>query len=433
MKKGWLLAIVLTVLACTVTPAAGTGNWLFSVDPAVRQGRPAIIVKSKEGKTTENLVVSMSAIEGNSSRVLVEKPVLPTEDGIRIEAPNVPQPTAIEFSVTTGPAQQAPLFVWRTLALPKDERLIKYRGRRSFPIPTDFDTYWKQAKADLAKVPLEPVIERVPDKDTSSGLLHKVILPSVGGIKIVCWYYLPRDAFDERGRVRSTYPATIIMPGYGAEEPPIDRTSSGVITLSVNPRHHGPSREFWKAPVEHMLWNIDDPDRFYYQFAFLDCLRAAEFLFARAEVDQSRIAAEGGSQGGLFALALGALEPRIACVVSNVTAFSAFDDGMLLSLRGHQVQYARLLQENPTSAPVIRRSLAYIDGANLATRIRCPVQINMGDTDPVCNYVTGLVIYNQLPAGVPREYHVVANCGHAVPPPMRELNWAWYKRWLKVR
>ncbi|MCX7625795.1 MAG: acetylxylan esterase [Candidatus Sumerlaeaceae bacterium] len=431
MSTGQLFIIVITCFLLSMTTAVSAGSWSLSVDPAVRHGRPAVIATA-ETETTESVVITIRAIDGDSSRVLVEKSLHPTHHPIRVEAPKVPHPTTVEFSVTTA-SLATPFFAWRTVALPKSTRLIDYRGRRNYPVPSDFDVYWKQAKADLAKVPLEPTIERVPDKDTSSGLLYKVILPSVGGTKIVCWYYVPRDAFDEQRRVRSTYPAVIIMPGYGAEEPPIDRTSSGIITLSVNPRHHGPSREFWKAPVEHMLWNIHDPDQFYYRYAFMDCLRAAEFLFARAEVDHSCVAAEGGSQGGLFALALGALEPRIACVVSNVTAFSAFDDGMLLSLRGHQLQYARLLQENPTSASTIRRSLAYIDGANLATRIRCPVQINMGDIDPVCNYVTGIVIYNQLPAGVPREYNVVANCGHAVPPPMRELNWAWFKRWLKVR
>jgi cephalosporin-C deacetylase-like acetyl esterase len=432
MKSRYLALAALIMSFMNGRDLAQAGRWTFSVDPAVKDGRPAVIAVADAG-TTEKLAITVRAIEAQTSRTLFEKVLAPVSHSERIEAPHVDTPTVVEFSLTTASLRSDPAFVWRTIALPKGQRLINYRGRRLTPLPSDFDLYWKQAKADLQAVPLEPTIERVPDKDTSTGLLHKVTLPSLGGVKIVCWYYVPRAAFDEFGRVRKACPAIVIMPGYGAEEPPIDRTTSGIITLSVNPRNHGPSRQYWKAPVEHLLWNIDDPEHFYYRYAFMDCVRAAEFLFSRAEVDPERVAAEGGSQGGLFALALAALEPRIACAVSNVTAFSAFDDGMLLALRGHQTQYARFLKEHPTSASVARRSLAYIDGANLATRIRCPVQINMGDIDPVCNYVTGIVVYNQLPRGVPREYHVVPNCAHAVPPPMRELNGAWFRRWLKIQ
>ncbi len=427
--KGSPSRLLLSLLFLMMTSLA-VAAWQFDVDPAVHNGRPAVIAKAAQG-TSAPLLLIVRAITEDTSTVLLEKTIEP-QPSVRLEAPSVRAPQVVEFSLTTSIVDQKPDFVWRTLALPVGKRLIDYRGKNTFPPPSDFETYWRQAKADLDRVPLDPVVERVPDKDTSTGLLHKVTLPALGGTKIVCWYFVPREAFDDQGRVRKQFPAIIIMPGYGAEEPPIDRTSSGVITLSVNPRNHGPSREYWKAPTEHLLWNIDDPDHFYYRYAFMDCLRAAQFLFSRAEVDAKRVASEGGSQGGLFALALAALEPRIACAVSNVTAFSAYGDAMSLALQGHQVQYARFLKEHPTSATLIKRSLAYTDGANLATMIRCPVQINMGGIDPVCNYVAGIVIYNRLMRGVPREYHVLPDCGHAVPPPMREWNQAWYRRWLKI-
>lgn len=404
--------------------------WRFEVEPAVKGGRPAVIARAS-AETSTGIRATVFALTEQTSRVLQERTFAPAPS-IRVEAPVVEAPTPIEIVCSTDAPTPEPMFRWRTVALPRGQRLLDYRGRRGFDPPKDFDDFWKQAKRELAAVPLEPLIERVADKDTTTGLLHKVVLPSVGQTKIVCWYYVPRAAFDEAGRVRQKFPAVIIMPGYGAEEPPLDRTASGIITLSVNPRNHGPSRQFWKAPQEHLLWNIDQPSSFYYRAAFLDCLRAAEFLFTRAEVDPHRVAAEGGSQGGLFALALGALEPRIACVASNVTAFSAYADAMLLATTGHQVQYAAWLREHASSASLARRSLAYTDGANLARRIRCPVQINMGGVDPVCNYVAGIVVYNRIPRGVPKEYHVIPDVAHAVPPLMREWNERWYRKWWNL-
>ncbi len=426
----WRVGVVVCVPLLNIMQNVSAQTWKFSVDPAVDKGRPAVVVTS-ERATTESLQLTIFDVSKDTSSVLKKVAVKPGPE-LRFEVPVVKRPTHVEFCFTRETSAGAPLFRWRTVASPQGQHLLTYRGRNEFPRPSDFELFWKQARQDLSSVPMHPVVERITDKDTTTGLLHKVTLNSLGGVKIVCWYYVPREAFDEKGRVRAQFPAVIIMPGYGAEEPPIDRTTSGLITLSVNPRNHGPSREYWKCPTEHLLWNIDDPERFYYRFAFMDCVRAAEFLFSRAEVETQRVAAEGGSQGGLFALALAALEPRIACVVSNVTAFSAYGDSMRLALKGHQIQYAQLLRENPTSAALIRRSLALTDGANMATMIRCPVQINMGGVDPVCNYVAGIVVYNRLSRGVAREYHVLPDCGHAVPPPMREWNQAWYQRWLKL-
>ena len=224
------------------------------------------------------------------------------------------------------------------------------------------------------------------------------------------------------------FPAVQIAPGYGAEEPPLDRTRDGFITLSVNPRNHGPSRDFWKSPVEHLAHNIGTPEKYYYKLAVLDVLRAAEFLFSRPEVDTARVAVEGGSQGGYFAIAAAAFEPRFRCVASNVTAFSAYPEGMRLNLIGFATSFRRMLEEAPTPAErdAIRRSLAYTDGANLARLVRCPVQINMGDRDPVCNFVCGIVVCNRLPKGTVREINVFPDCRHEVPGKMREANRRWY-------
>jgi cephalosporin-C deacetylase len=265
-------------------------------------------------------------------------------------------------------------------------------------------------------------------------LLHRVELPTVRDTTIVCWYYVPRDAFDAAGRAVKRCPAIVIMPGYGAEEPPVDRTDKGMITLSVNPRNHGPSKEFWTAPVEHMTYNLEDPENYYYKLAYLDCLRGAQFVFSRGEVDAAHVAAEGGSQGGLFALALAALEPRIACVCSNVTAFTDYPDGMMLARIGHHAGFRkRLAEASPAGGEKLRLSLQYTDGVNMAGRVRCPVQFNMGGQDPVCPYPCGIVAFNRLPPGVEKEFNIVPDAKHEVPPSMRENNMRWYRRWLGIK
>lgn len=335
-----------------------------------------------------------------------------------------------------APESAEPLFRWTTLIRPEGKPMMEYQGRPTeLAPPADFDAYWARAKAELAAVPMTPKVIELADKGSKTARLFRVELPTVGNTTIVAWYTVPRSAFGPDGKAIAKCPAMIVMPGYGAEEPALDRTADGIATISVNPRHHGPSKEFWTSPVEHLLYNIDQPEQYYYKLAVLDGLRGAEFLFSRPEIDPARVASEGGSQGGYFAIALAAFEPRLACAVANIPAFSDIPDAMILSQTGWGNQYRDALAEadktDPAKAARMRQSLAYTDGANLATRAQCPVQINSGGQDPVCHYMTGVVILNRIPAGVEKEYHIYPDAKHEAPGTMRANNAAWVKRWLK--
>lgn len=446
-----LLRVVLFLggVACSGAEAA---TWRVAVEanPGEAGAQRALLTTDEAARPLllSTVELSTTGVELSETRELA---VMPETTSHTVALPRVERDTYFELTVTTDTqavttvslerlavdaeeedAAARPVLVWRTVARPPGKKLGAYSGRKEMLPPADFEKYWDCAKRQLAAVAMEPLVTRVPDRDTSTGLLHRVELPSVQDTRIVCWYYVPRDAFGEDGKVAKKYPAILIAPGYGAEEPPLDRTSDGYITLSINPRNHGPSKEFWKAPVDHLVYNIADPETYYYKLAFLDCLRGAQFVFSREEVDGKRVASEGGSQGGLFALAMAALEPRIAAVCSNVTAFSDYPDGMVLATVGHHVKFRELLADaDTTTAEKIRRSLAYTDGANMATMVKAPVQFNMGGLDPVCPYVCGIVASNRLPKGVEREVHVVPTARHEVPPVMRANNRRWYERWLK--
>lgn len=404
-------------------------TWTFHVEPALRDGRPSIEATAVAGLPA--LQVAIRDIGTRANVELTSSTIEAQTSPTTIAMPEVPRNTYVGMTASQA-GSDALLFQWRGLIRPKGQTLVSYHGRKEMLPPPDFDEYWNHAKGQLAKVPLKPLVTRVPDKDTTTGMLFKVELPTVEETTIVCWYFVPRAAMTTEGKVLKHCPAILVAPGYGAEETPIDRTTSGVITLSVNPRSHGPSRAYWKSPVEHMMYNITNANQQYYKLAFLDCLRGAQFLFSREEVDHKRVATEGGSQGGLFAIATAALEPRIACVCSNVTAFSDYPDGFMLARIGHHVQFRELIESESSSATLIRKALSYVDGANMATRLKSPVQIIMGGQDPVCPYICGVVTYNRVPDGVQKEIHVIPDAKHEVNQAMRKLNAAWYDKWLKL-
>lgn len=423
-------AALLLPAAAMSAPATKDDGWKFTVQPAIDGG--TISVAAATSGPAETLSVRLRDV-GTSPAQEVMGRSFPDATSMTFELPAVKKPTFADVTVTTATDGGKPLFQWRALLPAEGGKVADYKGiDDGLAPPADFDAYWKRARKELAAVEMKPVVTRVEEKDTSTGLLHRVELPTVEETTVVCWYYVPRDAFDADGKVVKKYPAIQIMPGYGAEEPPIDRTKEGFIVLSVNPRNHGPSKEHWKSPVEHLAYNIDQPEKYYYRLAVLDVLRAAEFLFSRDEVDAKRVATEGGSQGGYFAIATAAFEPRIRCVASNVTAFSAYPEGMRLNTIGFATSFRRMIEEaeTPEKAEAIRKSLAYTDGANLARLVKCPTQVNMGDIDPVCHYACGVVVHNRLPKGTVRELNVFPNCKHEVPAAMREANKRWYDKHL---
>ena len=415
-------------LAGLIVPACGAGTWSFHEEPALRSGRPHVLGKSNG--STATLTAQVLPLDGKDTSPL-EAIISTSGTTARIDFPEFDEDTCAEINIFAEPGKK--LFSWRTLVRPKGQAIVNYHGRKKMLPPPDFDKYWDRALHDLKKVPLQPLVSRVPDKDTSTGLLFSVELPSVEETTVVCWYFVPRDALSTAGKPLKKCPAAMIFPGYGGSVGPADRTAEGMITLSVNPRNHGPSRKYWKSPVDHPRYHIENPETFYYRQAYLDCLRCSQFLFSRGEVDPKRVATEGSSQGGLFALATAALEPRIACVFAMVIAFSDYPDGMVLSTRGHHAQYREMTADGSTSATQILKTLSYVDGANMATRVKCPVEIVMGGVDTVCPYVCGAVVANRLPKGTERRVSVQPGIKHDATDAMRKMKAEWQRRWLKLK
>ena len=420
-------------------PGQGGPNasWTVEADTALENGVPALEVSLPDGHRLPHAAVTDLHQKEQEPRAVA--PQYLGAGGFRFEFPRVDKLSYLAMTLT-DPADGEEVFRWQSVRLSEGKRLRDHRGRQEMLPPEDFDAFWAAAKEELAAVPMEPRVTMVEGQYTETGQLLRVELQSVRDTTIVCWMMVPREAaaavLGEAPPPRE-YPAVIVMPGYGAEQPPLDRTADGLVTLSVNPRNHGPSRDYWTAPVEHLRYNIESPEDFYYRLAFLDCLRAAEFLFDQPIVDPRRVAAEGGSQGGLFAIALGMLEPRIAVVVSNVTAFANYPEGMLLATAGHQTGYRSILDEAEAAGDTdkmaaVRRSLALTDAVNLVTRLTQPLQVNMGGLDPVCPYVSGIVIVNRAPGDLPTEFNIFPNARHEVPGDMRRKNAEWVTRWLEL-
>ncbi len=405
---------------------------VFAVDPGTSESVPSVSVAAADGESWTSFFYE---VDKGKKQFLTSSMSTATSVPLVFVFPKVQADTFMEMALTTSTTPKTNDFRWRTITRPDEKKLMRYTGQKNLLPPDDFEEYWQRATNQLDAVPANPRVTRVPDKDTSTGLLFRVELDSVENTTIVGWFFVPRDAYKDGnpdGEIVKRYPAILLTPGYGGEEPPTDRTKAGYITFSTNPRNHGPSKSYWKSPVEHQLYNIDKPEDYFYKLAALDCLQAARFVLGRKEVMEASVGAEGGSQGGYLAIATAMLEPRIRCVAANVVAFTDYPDGMALSLKGGHTRVRELLKTKGTTATLVAKSLAYTDGANLITKMKAPVQIFMGGVDPVIPYVCGIVAYNRIPKGVKKEFLIDPSAAHEITDDMRAGNRNWMDRWLKT-
>lgn len=399
-------------------------------DPALAGGKPCLYAQVTANSMKPDSFIRLTAYVLDSEIIPLSVRDISAGDSVRFILPDRGQRDVLGVKIQMVLSNKTTLIKdWRTLYLPK-EKVVNYAGTGTLQRPADFDEYWKEAKNELAKIPMSALIIPVPEKDTNTGKLYKVTLDSYNDVSIVGWYFVPKDIDPLHPTPSSKkYPAIQITPGYGAEEPPLDRTADGYITLSLNPRGHGPSAKFFNVEAQH-LWNILSPEHYYYRESYMDCVRGIDFLASRPEVDSKRIGAEGGSQGGAFTLALAALDQRISCACANVPFISDIPDFVNVSISWYATGFNKYFTD-PSYGNDARKTLAYIDTANLSPWIQCPTMVCVGSEDAICPPPGGIVALNRIPKDVPRKLVMDPDAGHEVSPMMRKANAQWFQNYLK--
>ncbi len=186
----------------------------------------------------------------------------------------------------------------------------------------DFRDFWAETLAQAAKIPLDPELVLV-DYPVDGLRVAQASYTGWDGARIRGWYIVPAG--------RGPHPGLAFYHGYsgskGAIYDYLGWASQGYAILAVDVRgQNGESDDPSDYPGGHyqgwMSQGILDPARYYYRGAFVDCVRALDFLSAQPEVDAGRLGITGGSQGGGLTLAVAGLDhrPKVAMAVDDVTA-----------------------------------------------------------------------------------------------------------------
>lgn len=280
-----------------------------------------------------------------------------------------------------------------------------YQGRN--PRPADFDAYWEEALAELDATAPEPELRRSEVLRVGSVECFDLWFTGVGGARIYAKYLRPAGA---HGGGRGL-PAVLQFHGYtghsGDWVHKVSYAASGFCVAAMDCRGQG-GRSEDKGGVRgnthsgQIIRGLGDPDprRLLFRQIFLDTVQLARVVMGFEEVDEGRVGAMGGSQGGGLTLACAALEPRIRraapvfpflCDYQRVWEMDLAKDAYA-ELR----TFFRMFDPRHEREQEIFTRLGYVDVQHLAPRIQAEVLMFTGLMDTICPPSTQFAAYNKI-------------------------------------
>ena len=267
---------------------------------------------------------------------------------------------------------------------------------------SDFDAFWEQTLSELAEVPLEPVLTKIPAYSNGLRTCYEVRYESWDGALSGGIISVPVAP--------GKYPVCIQYMGYGAEPFYFDPSADpGRIDFLVSVRDQG----IFKAGQDRWIdRGLASKEKFYYRGAFCDVKRAVDFAASLDKADPDRLVAFGESQGGAFTFVAAALDDRIRAAAPAVPFLGDYPDyARIMWWPVHEV-FQQADSEGITRTDLYR-TLSYFDVKNFAPRVHCPVYMAFGLQDPTCPPHTNFAIYNNLGTAEKR-FLCVPTCGHAM-------------------
>ena len=284
-----------------------------------------------------------------------------------------------------------------------------YDIRPTTTMPDDFEQFWHEAVQKAAQLPMLPTLRHNEQESNDR----------------VDVYYLRFQSYKRDNYVYGVLtvpkttgrkPAIVRLPGAAVRpfKGPNELAYEGFVVLEVGvhgiPVDQDP--EIYRqlengALAGYTTIGIDNRDTYYYKRSILGCVRAVDYLCTRDDVDTSRIATYGGSQGGMLAIMTAALSPRVSALFAYFPAFcelTGYYHG-----RGGGWPHLFRNPDEPNLQARIKVS-QYYDTVNFARLLRVPGFYAWGFNDPACCPTSTFSAYNVITA--PKQLQVGRDTGH---------------------
>jgi cephalosporin-C deacetylase-like acetyl esterase len=233
---------------------------------------------------------------------------------------------------------------------------------------TNFDNYWDGIDRELATYEARPLLEPMTRFSNEHCTVYSLRLTSIGPYRLFGYFSVPHGA--------GPFPAIYNTPKYGsvnAVPDYNDRKRHVVLTLM----HRGQrlaDKPFAASYPGLLTLGIDSPETYIYRGIAADCIRGAEFLLSRPEVDRSRVCILGDD----LAVITAARRPQFA--LEQVAGLMFY---RLLEASGRTSAYPMeeindYLRANQGKRDAIARTVSYFDPQYHASRVTATTLLHTG-------------------------------------------------------
>lgn len=302
--------------------------------------------------------------------------------------------------------------------------------------PADFDKFWADGKAELAKLPIDAKMRLLPEYSTGQVDVYEVNFQNVGRQPDAPSRIYGILAIPKSKNSNQKFPAVLNVPGAGVRpyRGSLALAERGIITLQIG--IHGIPVTLDQTVYDnlaagalkrYMYDGMDDKNDYYYRRVILGCVRANDFLVNLPQFDGENLAVMGGSQGGALSIATAALDSRVKGLAVWVPALSDLT-GYLFNRAGGW-HHAFKNPKNRTAEKI--ETSKYYDTVNFARRLKVPGIYTFGYNDETCPPTSMFAAYNTITAA--KKLVLALETGHALNNEQSDRINGWVENLLKKK
>lgn len=277
--------------------------------------------------------------------------------------------------------------------------LEKYYPQRNEP--ADFDAFWQKSIREYEPADFKATFEKVSEPLEFVDV-YDVTFAGYANQPIKAWLLMPHGA-------RKQIPCVVDYVGYGGGRgralERLQWVNAGFANFIMDTRGQGSSWSQGDTPdleIEpsnsqfpgFMTRGILNPETYYYRRLFIDSVCALETARSHPMIDQTRVAVNGGSQGGGIAIAVAGLVPDLPMAFVDVPFLCQFERAIQLVNSDPYHEIVNYLRVHRDKEQRVFKTLSYFDGLNFATRAKAKTIFSTALMDETCPPSTVFAAYN---------------------------------------
>jgi len=280
------------------------------------------------------------------------------------------------------------------------ENLHDYKGTN--PKPADFDEFWDKSLEEINNMDYNAEFV-LADFQAPGAECYDLYFTGTFGSRVHAKVIKPTN-------ITAPVPAVVQFHGYsgscGDWSGKLKYTAIGYVTAALDCRGQGgysnDNTQISGTNLKgHIIRGLDDaPEKMAFRNIFLDTAILTRIIMSMDEVDETRVGAVGGSQGGGLTIACASLVPEIKVATPIFPFLSDYkrvwEMDLAKSAYEELTYYFKNFDPRHEREDEIFNKLGYVDIQHLAPRIKAKIMMGTGLMDTICPPSTQFAAYNKI-------------------------------------